>query len=336
MSNFRTEITCSFPQLNFNYHTPLVFLGSCFAQNISAITAQNKLPSYTNPFGILYHPIAIANALQVLLKPTLFTPADLFVNTNEQWASWAHHGCFSHSDQQICLQQINKAITQGHQAINKASALIITLGTAFAWQHKQTNQIVGNCHKAPHETFNTQLSNIDEMVAALQTSLQNWLQANPSLKIVLTVSPVRHWRHGAVINAHSKALLIAAAHKLCQQINTTTNRETAVYFPAYEIMMDDLRDYRFYASDMLHPSETAIQYIWQQFYTACFNVAQCTPIMQAVEAITTAAQHRPRTAKSNAHQIFCQQQLKKIAILQTQYPALNFEAEIAHFNQFLD
>jgi len=327
MTTFRTivNIPPQAPNERINYDTPLLLMGSCFAENIGGNLLYYKLPTCLNPFGILYNPLSVQAALQSLIIGKKYAANDLLFY-NEQWLSLAHHGRFSHSDKAVCLQQINEAVVQGQQYLLKARFLVITFGTAWAYRQLVSQQVVANCHKIPAREFERFRISKEEIVATFKQTIHEIRTFNTDLRVVFTVSPVRHWKDGAVENQWSKATLLTAVHELC----TTMNK--VYYFPAYEMMMDDLRDYRFYKSDMMHPNEVAVDYIWQRFGEAFFT-EKTQDILQKISKIQQARHHRPRNPKSDAHQRFLQKQLQQIEQLERQFPMVNFEEEKGYFTQ---
>lgn len=322
---FRTTISLPQSPNPINYQTPLLLMGSCFAENIGQRLQQLKFPLQINPFGILYNPLSINQALQQLLHKKAFTPSDLHYH-HEQWLSLAHHGRFAHSDQSLCLSQINLSLKQGAAQLKKAKWLILTFGTAFVYTWKETGKVVANCHKMPASNFNRKKIKESEMVRSLLPTLQAIKQINPNLQVLCTLSPIRHWKDGAVENQWSKATLLVAIHELIQ------TESYIHYFPAYEIMMDDLRDYRFYAEDLLHPNATAIQYIWEQFQESYLYEEETQTLLQKIQKMNQARQHRPRNPNSEAHQRFLQKQGQMVQQLQHQYPSLDFSKELRYFS----
>lgn len=325
--SFRTEIKLSPSKIKLNYHSRILFTGSCFTENIGLKMQDLKFNTLVNPFGILYNPLSINNMLQMLLAEKQFSKKDIH-HFNEQWLSFAHHGKFSHPDPTIFLKKLNTSTQAASGFLKKADVLIITLGTAFVYFLKETGQVAANCHKMPQKHFNRKRLSVAEITTALQPTIEALLVQNPNLHILFTVSPIRHWKDGAIDNQLSKATLIVAIHELVSKF------EPLSYFPAYELLMDDLRDYRFYEADMLHPNDTAINYIWEQFL-GVYMEASAKEKMKTVAKILAAVQHRPRNSKSEAHQRFIRQQLLHIKQVSTQFPFISFSTESAYFEQQL-
>jgi hypothetical protein len=244
---------------------PLLIVGSCFAENIGNIMQQQLFDVQVNPFGIVYNPLSIASQLQMIVTRKEFEQSDLFQH-NELWHSWHHHGSFSNANTTSVLATINKEIQDAHRQLLKADWLVITLGTAF--YYTLPNQIiVSNCHKVPASQFNKKIATQAQITDALQEVFEHIKILNPSIKILMNVSPVRYVRDGLRENTISKSLLHLSCDELLQ------NNSNCFYFPSYEIVIDELRDYRFYKADMVHPNEMAIAYIYEKFAAALFDEA---------------------------------------------------------------
>ena len=259
----------SFPH-KINYSHTSLFIGSCFAENIGWLMNQYKFKTTINPHGILYNPSSIAVALRRYMKNDWVTEKELFF-ANECWNSWEHHSRFSNPDKQKCLAEINKTITEAHVALKDAEWLQITFGSAFIY--KRSDQLVGNCHKQAQKEFVKTMLTSSEIVEEYKLLMKELLQFNPKLKIVFTISPVRYIRDGVVENNLSKARLVDSVHQLVNK--------NVFYFPSYELIIDDLRDYRFYKEDLVHPTEQAIAYVFDKFRAVCFD----DKTMQTFEAI---------------------------------------------------
>ncbi len=321
MNSFRTEIQV--PAASALTHAnKAVFIGSCFTENIGARLQQHHFNVAINPFGIVYNPASVARSLELLIERQEFTPEDLHYH-NEQWFSYYYHSSFSHADQSVALAQMNARMAQGHAQLKTATHLFITLGSAWVFKHIQSKQVVSNCHKIPAFEFERYKLSVKQLLHNMTDALDQLKVFNPGLKVVWTISPVRHWKDGAVDNQLSKATLVVAVHELVQQYGHT-------YFPAYELMLDDLRDYRFYEADMLHPNSVATDYIWEKFGDAFFS-ASTQQLNQQIAQVVRAAQHRPFNPNSQAHQQFKAKQLEHIAQLEKAHPALDFSKEKASF-----
>ena len=258
MKTFRTTIELKKSEELITYKDKIMFFGSCFTDNIGNKFLNLCFNTIVNPFGVLYNPLSVSKNIKNLIEKKKYTESDIFYH-NDQWRSFDHHGSFSHIEKNQYLENINKNQEESSKFIDNASFLFITFGTAFVYNHKATNQIVANCHKIPDNEFNRELINVDSIINEYDDLIKRLIFENPKLKIVFTISPVRHWKDGAEQNNLSKSILKVSIDKICKQ-----NPE-ASYYPSYEIMMDDLRDYRFYKDDMLHPNNIAIEYIWNHF-----------------------------------------------------------------------
>lgn len=318
---FRTEVEVKPFPFDINYSTPTFFCGSCFTNNIGGIVQKVKMPVLINPFGVVYNPFSVALVVQKILNAENYSPDDLTYN-NGLWLSFDHYTKFSDTDKTKCLDNINLALDNAKDFFNKTNVLIITFGTARVYELKSTGNVVANCHKLPAKEFNHRLLGVDEIVSKWETLINTLIKKNPSVKIIFTVSPIRHWKDGAVGNMLSKAILTTAIHRLIEKF-----KNVVFYFPSYEIMMDDLRDYRFYNDDMLHPSQQAIEYIWQKFSNAVFN-SETLQLVSQIQSVIKAANHRPLNPNTAEHQKFVKQTLSDIDNLQKQHSNLNFDEEI--------
>ena len=324
MPSFRT--TFPVPRANFSigHQQPLLLVGSCFTEHIGARLAAAKFPVAVNPFGIVYNPTSIASGLERLWAGDQpFLDAELFENQG-LWHSWAHHGHFSQPDRPAMLEGLNAAYTASADALRHADRLLLSLGTADVFLLRSTGQVVANNHKMPAALFQQRRLNVEEVVRDLAAILQKIATEQPDFQVILTVSPVRHLRAGVVENQRSKATLVLACEALCAQL------PFASYFPAYELLLDDLRDYRFYTADMVHPTETAVDYIWQHFADTFFNPAT-QQLMARIEKIRLAARHRPFHPDTDQHGAFARIQLRAIAELRAAHPGLDFTKEEASF-----
>lgn len=300
---FRTIIPINKNDSPINYESKIMSIGSCFSENIGNLLNDYKFDITVNPLGILFHSTAIKNVIANAVKNKVYTELDVFYH-NELWHCFDAHSKLSHSSKEILIDLLNKATSHTLQQLKNASHLLITLGTAWVYQHQKTSQIVANCHKVPQKEFSKQLLSVAKITDDLLQIIQLAKQVNPKLHIVFTVSPVRHLKDGFIENQQSKAHLLTAVHQVLNTENTS-------YFPSYEIMMDELRDYRFYKEDMLHPNQTAINYIWSKFVTAFMNNTTIS-ILNEVEAVQKALQHKPFNPNSKKHQQFLKSVNRKI------------------------
>lgn len=313
----------SIPQATFTFsqQEPILLLGSCFAENISKKLEENKFITDTNPFGTLYNPASIAEAIKSLLEPKPFTCTHLFLYEG-MYHSFAHHSRFSAVSETECLERINNRFMSSAAYLKTASRLIITFGTAYVYRLKSSGQIVSNCHKLPEKRFDRQRLSVEEIVSDWKKLLPALWAHNRTLKLLFTVSPIRHWKDGAQGNQLSKATLLLAIDRLQQAFP-----EQVAYFPAYEILMDELRDYRFYADDMLHPSPLAIDYIWQRFTESMLS-KEAQALLKEWEEIRKAIQHKPFRPDSEAYQRFISQTLLKMERISRKFPSFDIINEI--------
>ncbi len=296
--NFRTPINLNEIQRSvkqIGYQSKIGLIGSCFVENIGAKLSYYKFDHFVNPYGILFNPIAIEKSIADITQKRVYTKSDL-VFENERWHSLHHHSDFSDSDASLVLKNINKSINNTHQALKETSHLILTLGTAWVYHHIETDQLVANCHKIPQKNFIKRILSVTEIIKSLQNSIQLIQNLNPEVEIILTLSPIRHIKDGMVANNQSKSHLLTAIHQIVAE-------SKAIYFPSYEIVMDDLRDYRFYTSDMLHPNETAINYVWEIFKKIWIS-EESDAIMEQVNQIQKGLEHKAFNPNSEQHILF--------------------------------
>ena len=260
---FRTELPALKYPFQISYQDPILLLGSCFSDHIGTFLTKNRFFVHSNPFGTLFNPVSIANALKMTMEPELFSEEYRYFFDN-RWVSFAHHGSFAHSDENQFIAQINKQWNDTQAFLKQTRFLFITFGTAYCYRFLERDLIVANCHKIPNTQFEKNRLTIDEIVQIYKDLVQKMQQLNPAMKIIFTVSPVRHLGDGFHENQLSKSILHLAIEQL-------TDDETVFYFPAYEILMDDLRDYRFYAEDLCHPGENAVRYIEEIFADTFFS-----------------------------------------------------------------
>ncbi|MDA3892476.1 MAG: GSCFA domain-containing protein [Salinivirgaceae bacterium] len=319
MDNFRTTFQIPENQNKISYNTPILSIGSCFSENIGAKLSYYKFPVTINPFGILYNPESIANSIDLLLENKVFQEGDLFEHQGV-WNSFNHHSRFSSMDRKECLEKINHSLANASTQLKNIDVLMLTFGTAWVYQEKKSGAIVSNCHKVAAKEFNRFKLSVSDIVERYSHLFSKLRSQNPQLKIIITVSPVRHLKDGAAENLLSKASLIMAVHELVAKF------ENVSYFPSYEIMMDDLRDYRFYANDMIHPAPLAINYIWEKFKNACIkNNSQS--LMLTIDKINQALMHKPFQPKSDSHQKFLKSTLSKIEEIERKNATIFFEQE---------
>lgn len=326
---FRTQVIPGKMPFSFSYETPIVLMGSCFAENIGEKLTDHFFQVDINPFGILYNPASVASGLRILLDRRLFQASDLFAHGGA-YHSFAHHSRFSASTEEECLHLINDRLTFSSATLRQAKRLVVTFGTAWVYRLKTDGSIVGNCHKLPDNLFTRTRLRVRDIVDEWRFVIDELKWMNPDLKILFTVSPVRHWKDGAHGNQLSKATLLLAVDELCSLFP-----DTVAYFPAYEMLMDDLRDYRFYADDMLHPSSLAIDYIWNSFCSSCLT-EECRSLMKEIADIKRALDHRPFHAGSEPYQRFMRQTYNKANKLHGQVRTDAFDSVIKELQDRLN
>lgn len=306
---FRTSLKPSKKNNNIDYDSTIVLFGSCFSENIGKKLDYFRFDSLTNPYGILFNPIVMKRALQECIDRKKYTSEDLFY-FNEQYHSYNLHSTHSNSNANIFIQNINLAISKTNEKLKKASHVIITLGTASVYKLIESNKTVANCHKVPQNKFTKELLSTEEIATSLKDIIQKLKSINKHVEIIFTVSPIRHLKDGIIENSRSKANLISAIH-----YSLTNNCH---YFPSYEIMNDDLRDYRFYEGDMIHPNQTAIDYIWE-FFKEEWLSSNIEPILKEVDTVRKGKLHRAFDSNSKNHINFLKKLKEKEANLKKDF-----------------
>ncbi|MBK5208251.1 MAG: GSCFA domain-containing protein [Flavobacteriaceae bacterium] len=313
--NFRTNIQLKKEENQIDYTSKLLLIGSCFSENISKKLAYFKFDVVSNPFGILFNPKAIETLIENSLNKKIYSEKDIFL-LNERWHCFDAHSDLSAIDKNELLQNLNIAIKSTNKRINESTHIIITLGTAWIYRFIETNVIVGNCHKAPQKEFTKELLSVDEITASLENICLKISEVNPKATVIFTVSPVRHIKDGFIENSLSKAHLITAIHETIEVIPPSEVR--GHYFPSFETMMDDLRDYRFYNSDMIHPNEVAVDYIWEHFIHVWIN-EKTTSIMKKIETIQRGLAHKPFNSDSVQYQQFLTDLQQRILTIENRF-----------------
>ena len=308
-----------------------LLVGSCFTENIGDKLVAHKFSVLQNPNGILFNPISVAEALDNYIHKKIIDESALFY-LNESYHSWQHHSRFSAPEKESAVLAINESTTAAHHFLKQADFLIITFGSAWVYEltPEAGNAIEGavaaNNHKAPADWFNRRLLTTSELQNVLNKMIGALKAFNPALQIIFTISPVRHLREGFIENNRSKAALINAVHE------AVATHENIFYFPAYELVIDDLRDYRFYAEDMVHPNYAATNYVWEKFIATCID-EEAKQLMKIINEINAAKSHKAFNPTSAAHKKFLQINLQKVAKLHQQYPHINFDEEIEFFQK---
>lgn len=313
----QTQIPLKPQQHNqIDYNSKIVLIGSCFSENIGNKFHYNKVQSLVNPFGILFHPLAIENLITRSINKAYYTEEDLHFH-NEQWFCLDAHSKLNQTSKEELLKVINTQIDETHHQLINASHVVITLGTSWVYRHIASDTTVANCHKLPQKQFLKELLTVDQITESLDAIVTLLRNVNPKVAFLFTVSPVRHIKDGFVENTQSKAHLLSAIHEVVEP------RKHIYYFPSYEIMIDELRDYRFYNTDMLHPNEVAIDYIWEKF-KAVWLSEEALKTSKFVAEIQAKKTHRPFNPNSETHQQFLTKLQSEIEELQTKHPHISF------------
>ena len=320
--DFRTKTDIPPLISNLRHSDKLLVMGSCFAEHIGARLERMKFQVKVNPYGVLYNPLSIAEGLTRLIERRTFTEGELHEFPDGGWNTWMHHSRYSNPDKQAALATINSSMEQAACQLAEADVLILTLGTAWVYRLIETGEVVGNCHKVPERRFERQRLQVREIVDALAKILRRTSEINPRLRVIFTISPVRHLKDGLHGNQLSKATLQLAVDELCRMYP-----KQCYYFPAYEIVVDELRDYRFYADDMAHPSMQAVEYVWECFAEHCIG-REAKQFMQQWEKVVRAMEHRPFNPQAEQYKLFMEQTINKIKELKEQYPHIEVENEI--------
>ena len=325
---FRTTVDIQPSETKITYGDSTMFLGSCFAAYIGEQMKLRKMPAMINPAGTIYNPDSILAAISNIISNKRTEIDDLY-NFNGDWISFNHYTDFSSDNPDKLLNKINEQNEKAFTFLKKASFLFITFGTARVYRLKETGLTVSNCHKIPGANFDSELLLVENIVNKWRQILNELSAFNPGLKVVFTISPVRHWKDGAYGNRLSKSVLFLAVDELMK------HKTKPSYFPAYEIQMDDLRDYRFYADDMLHPSSAAIDYIWEKFSETYFD-KPTIELQLSVRKITKAAEHRIMTDSSVKKRVFAEKILKQINDITQKTGLIDFSSEIDYFTALLE
>ncbi len=316
-----------------DHHQKILSVGSCFTEHIGNALTSLKFNVLQNPNGILFDPASVAKSLTSYIRNDQYINDDLF-QLGEIWNSWKHHSRFSGTERETVIKNINTSQTQAHNFLKDCDWLIITLGSSFSYRLKEEQSIqnnvskiegVANCHRAPAQWFHKHLMTIDETIAALDNVIHQLFRFNAKLNIIFTISPVRHIRDGVVENNRSKARLLESVHHLVHKF------EKIFYFPSYELVIDVLRDYRFYSEDMVHPNYLATDFVLEKFINT-FMSDETNAVIKEIRKINIARKHRSVHPTTKAHQQFLASNLEKVKTLQQQYSFLNLEEEISHFS----
>ncbi|MEZ4852788.1 GSCFA domain-containing protein [Flavobacterium sp.] len=315
--NFRTEIPIAKYNFPIDYQSKIMLLGSCFSENIGEKFQYFKFQTTVNPFGIIFNPVSIEKLVKRVVAQQPFTENDIFYH-NDLWHCFEVHSELSNPNKEAFLNNLNSIVESTHRQIVSLSHLLITLGTSWVYRNNSSKEIVANCHKVPQKEFTKELLSTSQIEESLQNIVSLIHSVNPNVKFIFTISPVRHIKDGFFENNVSKGNLLSALYKTVNCQLSTVN-----YFPSYEIMVDELRDYRFYKDDMLHPNQQAVDYIWIKFFENYINPNEFQ-LMNDICAIQKGLQHKPFNPDTEAHQKFLQNLQKKIETIKNQYPTIHF------------
>ena len=314
----QTEIPLQPEENQIDYSSKILLLGSCFSENIGAKFDYFKFQNLQNPFGVIFNPVSIEKLVVRAIENTIFSEEDIFQH-NGIWKCFETHSELAALEKEGFLQNLNYALQNLREALYSSSHIIFTFGTSWVYRSIGANEIVANCHKLPQKNFTKELLSIEEISNSIQNIYNTISEINPKATIINTVSPVRHIKDGFVENSLSKAHLISAIHQLV----SLRAQSRSHYFPSFEIMMDELRDYRFYAEDMLHPNKTAVEIIWQKFSKVWIS-PKTTSMQKEIAAIQSGLLHRPFNPQSQEHREFLENLQKKITNLRTRLPHISF------------
>jgi len=326
-NTFRTILNTEKYDFDIDYKSKMMFIGSCFTENIGGILKKAKFNIDINPFGIIYNPLSVKNALDNIIKKRIFSENDLFY-FNERWNSFMHHSVFSDINIAETLKSINDRISRANENIESNDFLFISFGTAWVYKYIETGIVVSNCHKIPGKEFKKDIIEPKDIIKSYVLLYKDLRKINPKSKIVFTISPVRHLKDGFAENSLSKSILRYAISEIVDAC------KDSYYFPAYEIQTDDLRDYRFYNSDMVHPNETAIDYIFN-FFSKSFFSDETKQIFNKIEKINRSLEHRPFNTKAEEFIRFVRNTQNEIETLYAKYNFLNFKEELSYLKEII-
>lgn len=325
--DFRTIVPVQKSDFYLTHTDKLMVIGSCFAENIGKQLEESGFRTTTNPFGVLYNPASIGMDIQRLWLNQPFRDEEL-VEYEGLYHSFSHHSSFSGTDRKKTLENINRSFGKASTDLHEATCLILTFGTAWVYTLPSTDQIVANCHKLPEDRFLRRRLSVDEIEYFYTDLLEMLFDEKPDLKVLFTVSPIRHLKDGFHENTVSKATLHLSIEGLCESFDKVR------YYPAYELLMDDLRDYRYYSEDMAHPSPLALRYVWEHFSDTFFQMST-REVARQVQQIHKAMLHRPFYPKDEAYKNFAKKNIANIEILTTNAPELDLSKERAFFEHIL-
>ncbi|MBK9255923.1 MAG: GSCFA domain-containing protein [Saprospiraceae bacterium] len=324
---FRTELNIKPSEFKILHQDQILLIGSCFSENIGSRLQKYKINSSVNPFGTIYDPISLSRILSTIISGQISNDNPPFEH-NGIWYHPNYHSSISATSEILLENQIRDITTTSSKYLKSCQFLFLTLGTAIGFRLVETNNIVANCHKMPASLFSRSEISVKEGFTALEKMIGSLIGFNKNLKIILTISPVRHTKSGIVENSRSKARLTQMVHYLQESYPEVS------YFPSFEWMMDDLRDYRYYEKDLVHPNEFAIDYIWEKFSEHYFD-EETNNLCSTIHGINTSFQHRPFHPESPSFKEFCVKQTEIILQILKQYPHINFGEELSHFQKYI-
>lgn len=320
MELFRTVLSPLKLDFKIDYPSTHFLIGSCFSEHIGKRIELSKFKTCLNPFGILFHPLAISRVMQRLIEGKAYSEEEIRFEDG-RFISFDHHGKFNHSEQDIALEKINSSFHKAEKELKEADYIYITWGTSIGYEAKENkNFIVSNCHKIPSYFFNKVNISTDDIVKSYKSLFKKLREFNPGAKIIISVSPVKHLKDGLIENNRSKARLLEAAHQLCE------SDENSYYFPSFELLQDDLRDYRFYTKDMAHPNEQAVDYIWNYYQNNLWS-PECIALNNKITNLQKSFNHRALHPENEQYRSFVEHTVKKAFELEKQYPFISFEIE---------
>lgn len=319
--DFRTKIDLPIGEFSLNQHQKLMLMGSCFAEEVGKRLIRDKFDCLINPFGVLYNPYSIASALSLLGSDKMFTESDLF-QRDGLWHSWMHHSSFSRPSSGQAVDGINRQLLAARDRLKELDVLVVTLGSNRCYRHKGDGLIVGNCHKVPEREFDVISLQPAEIADLLSPEIERLADLNAEMRMLFTVSPIRYLKYGLHGSAVGKAVLLLAIDMLQKKYP-----KHVLYFPAYEILLDDLRDYRFYAEDMVHPSDMAVDYVYSCFRD-CYYEKEAIAVSKVWGEIEKALNHKPFNPNSEEYRHFLERTKTKIEQFQQSYPFVSVQNEL--------
>lgn len=324
---FRTELEIPFDGLNISHDDKMMFLGSCFSETIGSRMEMFKFNTLLNPSGIVFNPVSVFNVLGDVINEKGYSYDDL-EEFKGRYYSFSHHSKFTSDNAEHTISLMNEGIQAGFEFLKDGDYLFITFGSAYAYKHKKTGKFVANCHKVPSHFFEKILLDANQLIDAYKELFERIILLNPSLKVVFTISPIRHIKDGIVENQRSKSILNTLVHALADYFSFV------YYFPSYELLIDDLRDYRYYADDMIHPSVIAVDYVWDKFSNAYFDKATLE-LNKRIEKINKSMSHKPFNPNSKEYLGFLKKLYTDISMIENQLPMGTFKSEITYINKYV-